>query len=74
MMLKQRNRRNVEKHQFVSFAEGDPEKRKQCLGPDCKKWIMATKKIRLCTYCRKKITEIEGESGVFIEPPSGGSE
>lgn len=68
-----RNRRNVEKKILPPDAK-DEQKPGPCLGPDCDKQIMRTKRIWLCDYCRKKISEIEGEAGVFIAPASTSEE
>lgn len=56
-------KRNVEK----KITRPKNGVKKQCLGPDCEKWILATPAIRLCAYCRKRISDIESESGIFIE-------
>lgn len=63
--MTEKRRRNVEKKIFED-SSGGTGKPGPCLGPDCDKQIMRTKKIWLCQYCRKKISEIEGEAGVFI--------
>jgi|GEM_PF-4528133 len=64
-----KRRRNVEK-KIIPPVPGEHGKSGQCLGPDCSKMIMRTKKIWLCIYCRKKIGEIESEAGIFIEAAS----
>lgn len=66
-------RRNVEK-KIIRPDASDKGKPGKCLGPDCEKTIMRTKRTWLCDYCRKKISEMEGEAGSFLSPASTSEE